>query len=175
MQHGGIMVLEAGNHLATVGIGSNLGDRKATIHGAVSWFVEEAGDCLKALSSLYETEPFGKKDQPWFLNCVMQVETVRDLDSFFHSLKRVEEIYGRKRQEPWGARTLDLDLLFFDQLVYNDSSLTIPHPGIPYRRFVLEPLCEILPDLVHPGLLQTMSALREKLEDSSRVTLLEKI
>lgn len=156
-------------HLATIGLGCNVGDRGATIGEAIQWIAARTGNRLKSCSSLYETEPFGKRDQPWFLNCVIQVETTRELRDFFCLLQQGERHFGRIRRERWGPRTLDLDLLFFDDVIYSDSELTIPHPGVPFRRFVLEPLCEIAPGLVHPSLGETGCELLEKLDEPTRV------
>jgi 2-amino-4-hydroxy-6-hydroxymethyldihydropteridine diphosphokinase len=159
-------------HLATIGLGSNLGDRETTLREAILWLGAQRGNTLRSCSSLYETEPFGKTDQGWFLNCVIQIETSRDLQGFFQVLQEGEARFGRVRRERWGPRTLDLDLLFFDDAVYSDAELTIPHPGVAVRRFVLEPLCEVAPDLVHPSLGEKVSALLERLTESSRVVCL---
>jgi 2-amino-4-hydroxy-6-hydroxymethyldihydropteridine diphosphokinase len=156
-------------HLATVGLGSNLGDRASTIRKAIEWLAGQSGNLLMACSSLYEAEPVGKTDQGWFLNCVIQVRTARDLLDFFHLLQHGEAVFGRVRKERWGPRTLDMDLLFFDEVVYSDSEITVPHPAVPLRRFVLEPLCEVAPDLVHPSIGAKASNLLEQLVDPSRV------
>lgn len=162
-------------HLATVGMGSNVGNREATISAAVQTLADKEGNRIRAVSCLYETEPFGKTDQDWFLNCVIQVETVQDLKAFFHTLQDVETLFHRKRREQWGPRTLDLDLLFFDDRISWEPELTLPHPGIPGRRFVLEPLCEIAPDLVHPSLKITIRDLLKKVPDPSRVICRERL
>jgi len=161
-------------HLATVGMGSNLGDREANLRGAIRWLMAQGGNSVKACSSLYETEPFGKTNQAWFLNCVVQLETSRGLLDFFRVLQEGEALCGRVRQGRWGPRTLDLDLLFFDDVVYSDSELIVPHPGIPNRRFVLEPLCEVAPDHVHPTLGEKALVLLDRLADPSRVVRLER-
>ncbi len=156
-------------HLATIGIGSNQGDRIAAIQGAIQKIVDREGNSFKACSSFYETEPYGKEDQAWFINCVAQIETTLKLKDFFYLLQEIEDLFGRVRQEYWGPRTLDLDLLFFDNTVFFDSELTVPHPGIPYRRFVLAPLYEIAPGLIHPGLHQSVQTLISRLNDSCQV------
>ena len=155
--------------LATVGVGSNVGDRASLIENAVRQLGEQEGNRISAISSLYETEPFGKGDQPWFLNCVVQVETQKTIKAFFHSLQTLETSLGRLREERWGTRTLDLDLLFFNNTVFSDQELTVPHPGIPHRRFVLEPLCEIAPALVHPIHHLTAHELYKQLSDPLNV------
>jgi 2-amino-4-hydroxy-6-hydroxymethyldihydropteridine diphosphokinase len=156
-------------HLATVGVGSNLGDREATMRKAILWLGGQSGNRLRACSSLYETEPYGKTDQGWFLNCVVQIETTRELKDFFSLLQRAEAMAGRTRRVRWGPRTLDLDLLFFDHVRHSDSELTVPHPGVAIRRFVMEPLCDVAPDLVHPSLGKRARELLGELEDSSRL------
>ena len=162
----------AASHLATVGIGSNIGDREATVGGAIKRLSDREGNHAIAVSCLYETEPLGPRDQPWFLNCVIQVETRREMKTFFHFLKETESIFGRQRQQPWGPRTLDLDLLFFDDAVFSDSELTVPHPGVAQRRFVLDPLCEIAPGLIHPTLKQPVETLLKQLTDPLKVVCL---
>jgi 2-amino-4-hydroxy-6-hydroxymethyldihydropteridine diphosphokinase len=162
-------------HLATVGIGSNLGDREAAVAGAIERLARRQGNRVRAMSSLYETEPLGKRDQAWFLNCVLQMETDQDLKDFFRALQETEAEFGRQRVERWGPRTLDLDLLLFDDTIHSDPELTIPHPGIVDRRFVLEPLCEIAPELVHPSLQLRMRDLLEGLRDTSRVVCLHRL
>lgn len=161
-------------HLATVGAGSNLGDREEVIRKSISWLGSREGNRLCACSSLYETEPFGKTDQDWFLNCVVQLETSHGPKAFFRQLQRAEDLAGRIRTERWGPRILDLDLLFFDDLVSSDAELTVPHPGVALRRFVLEPLCEVAPDLVHPVLGKTSKELLKELPEPSRVVRLAK-
>lgn len=166
--------MQSALHLATVGMGSNVGDREAFLAGAIRRLVLHPQNRLRAVSSLYETEPVGKKDQPWFLNCVLQMDTARDLHSFFRGLQEAELFFGRARKERWGPRELDLDLLFFDDLIRADPGLDVPHPGIQGRRFVLEPLCEIDPDLLHPSLGLRARELLERLADPSSVTCLHR-
>ncbi len=161
-------------HLATVGVGSNLGDREAIMRDAILWIGAQPGNILRACSSLYETEPFGNTDQEWFLNCVIQVDTSLPLKEFFRLLQEGEDRSGRTRTERWGPRLLDLDLLFFNDTVHSDAVLTVPHPGVAVRRFVMEPLCEVAPDLVHPLLKKTVRVLLDELGDSSRVVRLDR-
>ncbi len=160
--------------VATVGLGSNLGDREAAISGATQRIAGQSGNRLVAESSLYETEPFGKGDQGWFLNSIIRVETSRSLNAFFRCLQKVEAQWGRQRSERWGPRTLDLDLLLFGDTVSSKEDLTVPHPGIAERRFVLDPLCEIAPGLVHPTLRKSFRELREQLKDPCRVIRLDR-
>ena len=159
----------ASKHIATVGIGSNVGDRKATVSGAIQQFTSCAEHHVLAISSFYETEPFGKKDQRWFINCVIRVETIQPMTPFFLFLQQTESMWNRKRNERWGPRTLDLDLLFFDDIVFTSEELTLPHPGIPDRRFVLEPLCEISPNLIHPSLRKSIKELLNDLKANGKI------
>lgn len=156
-------------HLATVSLGSNLGDRLAYLDGAVRSLLEDRRNRLRRISSVYETEPYGVKDQEWFFNRVIQVETSLGVRAFFRNLQKIESSYHRVRARKWGPRTLDLDLLFFDDLILDEPDLRLPHPGVPQRRFVLEPLCEIDPGLIHPLLGRTMQDLLADLQDDSRV------
>jgi 2-amino-4-hydroxy-6-hydroxymethyldihydropteridine diphosphokinase len=166
--------LEGAFHLATLGIGSNQGNREGVIHKAIQSIVGVEGNRLQACSSLYETEPYGQKEQEWFLNCVVQVETSCDIKFFFALLQQTETELGRVRQERWGPRTIDLDLLFFDNMIFQDAELIVPHPEIARRRFVLEPLCEIAPKLVHPGMHQSIEVLYNQVADSCRVICLKR-
>jgi 2-amino-4-hydroxy-6-hydroxymethyldihydropteridine diphosphokinase len=166
---------DAPRSVATVGLGSNLGDRQAAISGAIQWIAERPGSRLLSVSSLYETEPFGRSDQGWFLNCVAQVETFSNLKVFFRSLQEAETLWARERDEHWGPRTLDLDLLFFGDTVFSDEELTVPHPGVAQRRFVLAPLFEVAPDLIHPTLHMSVRELLKALEDPCRVVRLGRL
>jgi len=160
--------------LATVGVGSNQGDREAVIQDAIESIIAAPENNLKACSFLYETEPYGLKEQQWFYNCVIQVETKYSVKNFFSLLQQTETLFGRVRLERWGPRVLDLDLLLFSNMIYRDADLIIPHPGITERRFVLEPLCEIAPDLLHPALHQSIKTLHGQLTDTSRVICLRR-
>jgi 2-amino-4-hydroxy-6-hydroxymethyldihydropteridine diphosphokinase len=132
--------------LAYVGLGANLGEREATVRRAA----ELIG--ARRVSSLLETEPWGYLDQPRFLNGVAEVETDEPPSAFLARLLEVERQLGRRRGGPrYGPRTIDLDLLVFGDAVVDQPGLTIPHPRLAERAFVLEPLAELAPDLVVPG------------------------
>jgi 2-amino-4-hydroxy-6-hydroxymethyldihydropteridine diphosphokinase len=131
---------------AYVGLGSNLGDRERLIRDAA----ESIG--AARLSTIIETEPWGHEDQPRFLNAVAEVETSLDAQPFLTFLLDVERRLGRERIGPrWGPRTIDLDLLLFGDRVVDEPGLTVPHPRLVQRRFVLEPLAELVPELEIPG------------------------
>lgn len=162
-------------HLATLGMGSNMEPRECSIKGALEELERASEGMITRCSSLYETEPFGNKDQEWFLNCVVQIETPQDVAALFAIVQDIEARFGRKRQERWGPRSIDIDILFFDNVVISSPDLQIPHPGIAHRRFVLEPLCEIAPHLVHPVFGLEVRTLLERLSDASTVIRLSPI
>ena len=133
--------------VAYVGLGANLGDREETIRAAVA----ELPDVV-AVSPLRETDPVGVTDQPQFLNGVAALETELAPRELLDVLLAVERRLGRERRERWGPRTIDLDLLLYGDEVIDEDGLKIPHPRLHERRFVLEPLADLAPQLVVPGL-----------------------
>jgi 2-amino-4-hydroxy-6-hydroxymethyldihydropteridine diphosphokinase len=133
--------------VAYVGLGANLGDREETIRAAVA----ELPDVV-AVSPLRETDPVGVTDQPQFLNGVAALETELSPRELLDVLLAVERRLGRERRERWGPRTIDLDLLLYGDEVIDEDGLKIPHPRLHERRFVLEPLADLAPQLVVPGL-----------------------
>jgi 2-amino-4-hydroxy-6-hydroxymethyldihydropteridine diphosphokinase len=132
-----------------LGLGSNLGDRAANLKQALEQ-LENRGVHILRRSSVYETEPQEVRDQPWFLNMVVEAETNLFPKQLLARILRIEKDMGRKRILAKGPRSIDIDILFFVRFVVNTESLVIPHPGIPRRRFVLEPLAELAPELRHP-------------------------
>jgi 2-amino-4-hydroxy-6-hydroxymethyldihydropteridine diphosphokinase len=137
---------------AYVGLGANLGDRERTIRGAVERLAAEPGIEVVAISSLRETEPWGPVEQPAYLNGVVELETDLSPRDLLGVLLRVERRLGRVRSGArWGPRTIDLDLLVHGDAVCDEPGLTLPHPRLHERRFALEPLAELAPELVVPG------------------------
>lgn len=136
---------------AYVALGSNRGERLGYLRRAVAALSERAGE-VKAVSSVYETEPVGVTDQPPFLNAAVQVDTPMSARAFFETLQETERRLGRRPSRRWGPREIDLDLLLFGSLCIESRGLTIPHPRMLERRFVLEPLAEIAPGAAHPRL-----------------------
>jgi len=132
-----------------IGIGSNLGNRQENCFRAVE-ILEKRGIKVQKRSSLYETEPWGVKDQPRFINMVVQIETTLEPDDLLRVLKDIEKEIGRQDSFRWGPRMIDLDILLFNALVLNEENLQIPHPYLHEREFVLRPLSEIAPDVMHP-------------------------
>ena len=131
---------------AYVGVGANLGDREATIRAAIS-----ALPGLVAVSALRETEPVGVVDQPPFLNGAVALETELAARELLDALLAIERELGRERRERWGPRTIDLDLLLYGDATIDEPGLTVPHPRLPERRFALEPLLDLDPELEIPG------------------------
>ena len=137
---------------AYVGLGSNLGDREATVRRAVELLGERPGIDVAAVSTLRETDPVGYEDQPRFLNGVVALEVDLTARGLLDELLAIERELGRDRsQEPrWGPRTIDLDLLLYGDETVEEPGLTVPHPRVAERQFVLEPLHELDPDLTLP-------------------------
>lgn len=138
-------------HKAFIALGSNLGDKRKNIEIAIEKIKEKGIKILK-VSSIIETEPYGYKDQDSFLNAVCLVETSLDPFSLLRVLLNIEEEMGRKRTFKWGPRNIDLDIIFYDDLVIESEELIIPHPDAHNRIFVMGPISEIEPDFVHPVL-----------------------
>jgi 2-amino-4-hydroxy-6-hydroxymethyldihydropteridine diphosphokinase len=134
---------------AYIGIGSNLGKRQENCLRAIE-LIEKKGILIKKRSSLCETEPWGVKDQPLFINMAIEVETDFNPHEFLPVLKDVELEVGREESGRWGPRVIDLDILLFDDIVMEEDGLTIPHPLLHKRDFVLSPLNEIAPNATHP-------------------------
>jgi 2-amino-4-hydroxy-6-hydroxymethyldihydropteridine diphosphokinase len=135
-------------HTVYLALGSNLGDRLANLKQAIDALTPQME--VKAKSSVYETPPWGYEDQPKFLNQVVKAKTYLDPEPLLKHLKRLEVALGRQASIPNGPRLIDMDILFYDDLVLNTASLVIPHPRLQERGFVLLPLMELSPDLVHP-------------------------
>ena len=137
---------------AFVGLGSNLGDRESYLRRAIELLREEPGIDVVAVSTVRETEPVDYLDQPRFLNAVALVETALAPRALLDRLLAVEQALGRQRDGPrFGPRTIDLDLLLYGDESVDESGLEVPHPRLTKRRFALEPLHELDPDLVVPG------------------------
>ena len=155
---------------AYVGLGSNLGDRAGYLLLAVRGMLDAGLDVIR-LSSIYETEPVEYENQPAFLNLVAELRgsTLPEPQQMLARLLRIEYALGRKRDIPMGPRTIDLDLLIFKDRQLETEFLTLPHPRMALRRFVLVPLNELVPSLVHPVLGKPVSELLTQTKDRSTV------
>jgi len=148
---------------AFIGLGSNLGDREANLRQALDHLARTTDTSVVRASSLYDTEPVGVEDQPHFLNAVAQLETRLTPQQLLWNLMLIERRLGRVRSQRWGPRTLDLDLLLYEDLVIDEEDLQVPHPELTKRSFVLVPLVELEPLLLHPVTGETMLALLQQL------------
>lgn len=157
---------------AYVGLGSNLGDRAGNLLLAIRGMMEAGLDVMR-LSAIYESDPVETFAQPTFLNMVAELRgnTLPVAEQLLATLLRIEETLGRTREVPMGPRTIDLDLLLYRDELRSTKFITLPHPRLHQRRFVLEPLAELCPRLVHPTLQQTISELLKETEDNSEVKL----
>ena len=130
-------------------LGSNIGDKQANLEKAC-WLLTNNGIKILKSSSIYETAPWGIEDQDWFLNVGIKIETHQSPRDLLKSCLTAEEEMGRKRIQKWGSRIIDIDILYYNHLVINETDLKIPHPGIPGRRFTLVLLDELAPNEKHP-------------------------
>jgi 2-amino-4-hydroxy-6-hydroxymethyldihydropteridine diphosphokinase len=147
--------------VAYLSLGSNVGAREAQLHEAISR-LGVIGRVI-ASSSFYETEPVEFTQQPWFLNCAVALETSQTPEQLMASILRIEEEMGRRRVQKKGPRAIDIDILLFGNSIIDSAELTIPHPAMHQRRFVLEPLAEIAPAVHYPALKKTIRELLDAL------------
>lgn len=137
-----------------IGFGSNLGDLSSNLKHARALLTQHPKVEFQRLSRLYRSEPLTPdgEEQPWYLNCVFEISTTLTLHELLHVLKDIERQMGRKQVKRWASRIVDLDILFYGNVVYQDKHVTIPHDELINRKFVLEPLCDLISDFVHPDI-----------------------
>ena len=155
---------------AHIGIGANLGERRRTVAAALADIAAVNGIEVLAVSPLVETDPVGGPGQPTFLNGAATVRTVLPPRRLLEALHGIEAAHGRdrRREQRWGPRTLDLDLLLYGDLVVTEEGLTVPHPRLHERSFVLHPLAIIAPGIIHPILGVSIECLRDRLAGRGR-------
>jgi len=159
-------------HRVYIGLGSNLGDRKANIREAEERLSKLPETRISKTSSLYESEPLGNA-KTWFINSVVEIETEFEAEELLKRTRAIETTMGRKRVKGkrWGSRVIDIDILLFDNQTVAKRTLKIPHPEMHKRRFVLLPLSELAPHVTHPATGTTISEILGGLKDAKRVTL----
>lgn len=150
-------------HVAYLGLGSNLGDRHNLIKNALRMLRQISDVKVTRTSNLLETKPLANMAQRKYINAVAEIETSLSPQGLLEKLAEVEDLLGRKKKEKWASRTIDMDLLFFDDKVIQTARLTVPHPQMHLRSFVLKSLCELKPDLVHPVLNEPVCELADRL------------
>ena len=152
-----------------LGLGSNVGNKLTNIKKTVSHLKKILK--VKKISPVYKTEPVGYKHQDWFLNCVVEAETHNKALELLNLLKSIEKKLKRKKTFKYGPRTIDIDIIFYGDKLIKTKKLTIPHPRLHKRLFVLEPLNEICPGFVHPILKKTIAQLRKNFKQKNGVEL----
>lgn len=151
-------------HTTYLLLGTNLGEKTPNLHQAMTRIKAQIGIVAQA-SSIYETMPWGIEDQPIFYNQVLKVNTSLGIENLLKTTQGIEQAMGRQKYRRWGERLIDIDILYYNNTIFESEILVIPHAQIANRRFTLVPLVEIAPELVHPQLKLTQSQLLDKCED----------
>lgn len=157
--------IERSWHTAYLSVGSNIGEKEQFLNNAVKKLDEDCNIKVTKVSKYIETEPYGNVEQDKFLNGCLEIRTLLTPDELLKKINEIEQEEGRIRTLHWGPRTLDIDILLYDNEVVYTDDLKIPHPDMHNRMFVLEPLCEIAPFVIHPVLGKSVMRLKEKLMD----------
>ncbi|WP_295713109.1 2-amino-4-hydroxy-6-hydroxymethyldihydropteridine diphosphokinase [Mucilaginibacter sp.] len=145
-------------------LGSNLGDRKLFLQQAIARIEEGIAPIVQA-SGVYETQSWGKTDAPDYLNQVLLLQTDLPAQMVLKKILSIELLLGRRREEKWGSRTIDIDILFYGDAVIDEPDLKVPHPEMHKRRFTLEPFAQIAPDFIHPLIKKNILQLKSELKD----------
>ena len=145
-------------------LGSNLGDRKLFLSQAIQYIEHEISPVVK-ISSVYETQSWGKTDAPYYLNQVIMLQTDMPAQTILQKILAIEIVLGRRREEKWGSRTIDIDLLFYGEEIINEPGLQVPHPELHKRRFTLAPLNDIAGNFKHPVSKKAIFQLISELDD----------
>ncbi|HEY8783798.1 MAG TPA: 2-amino-4-hydroxy-6-hydroxymethyldihydropteridine diphosphokinase [Mucilaginibacter sp.] len=146
-------------------LGSNLGKRHLLLNKAIKHIENDIAPVVKT-SAIYETQSWGKTDAPDYLNEVIMLRTNLPAQIILQKILSIENILGRRREEKWGPRTIDIDILFYGQAIIDEPGLHVPHPHLHKRRFTLEPLADIAPFLMHPVFKKNILQLKNELKDS---------
>ncbi len=154
-----------------LGLGSNVGERHMHLNAAAAALKNVPDVSVIWASSVYESDPVGRTDQPKFLNAVIELETSLQPSALLTEVKRIEQMVGRTMTERWGPREIDIDILLYDGLVHEDETLRVPHSELENRKFVLVPLREIAPDVVHPISGLTATEMASACRDRTRVVM----
>jgi len=157
-----------------LGLGSNTGDRNGYIESALEKLEFERKIVIQKRSAVYETEPWGIRNQNKFLNMAVKAETLLAPGELYEFIKKTESLTGRKKRERWHEREIDIDILFYGNLVLSNEKITIPHREVQNRKFVLIPMNEIEPDFKHPVFHKSISELLNETKDISEVTIYNK-
>lgn len=145
-------------------LGGNMGDRLKYLEGAVKQIDSQIGRVI-SVSGVFQTQSWGKTDEPDYLNQAVKVSTDKPARQVLELALAIERELGRERKEKWGSRTIDIDILLYGDAIINEPDLVVPHPGLPLRRFALEPLSEIGGNFVHPVLRKTINDLKNEVSD----------
>ncbi len=158
--------------IAYISAGSNIGNKAENCQAGIDALSDSGAALIIKQSGFYKTEPVDFKEQDWFVNTVIKIKTVLDPFQLLYKLKSIENAQGRKKQSMrFGPRILDLDIILYGDMILKTSELTIPHPRMHKRCFVLRPLCDIDPDMVHPVLVKNMKFLLNNINDSDQKVL----
>ena len=156
-------------HIAYIGFGSNLGDKIACCEKAIAEILDLDNHKLLAKSSFYKTQPVGYRSQDWFVNGVIKLESDLEPQDLFRALKEIESKLGRTETFQWGPREIDLDLLLYEDRAIQTDQLQVPHPRLQERQFVLIPLVEIAPCMIHPVLKKSIQELLKEIKEDQGV------